>query len=167
MICFVFDAICINDNLSIVLRGIKSILPISYWSWLIIFPFRDSTSRLNPYISDIRRICGGMTVNSEVLYVLFQGWAICYNDIISLVMSLKIVYARKGRFLWRMDFNFTWWKHIVVKQHIVKWFVLDEMEVYLGGRFSKNWRICLLQSSFSISYSSVKSKYGGKLQIPF
>ena len=64
----------------------------------MIVPFRDSISNFNPSISYIRRICGGITVNSGVYSVLFQGWDICANDIISLGMSLKIGDELKGHF---------------------------------------------------------------------
>ena len=72
----------------------------------MIVSFRDLISRLNPYIFEIRVIHGGMSVNSGVSSVLFQGWAIRANEIISLVMSPKIGDARKGHFSWSMAFNF-------------------------------------------------------------
>ena len=45
-------------------------------------------------------------LNSGVYSVLFQGWDICANEIISLGMSLKIGDARKGHFSWIVAFIF-------------------------------------------------------------
>ena len=129
----------------------------------MVVTFRDSISRFIPYIYDIRRVCGGMPVKSGVSFLIFQGWDICANRIIPLGMSL-IGDTRKGNFSWSMDFNLSWWKKIVANQKIFKWFVLADMEVYLGRRVSKKWLICLLLSSFLISHSSVKSKYGGETE---
>ena len=70
--------------------------------------------------------------------MLFQVWAIRANDIISLGMSTKIGDARKGHLSWIMAFNLSLWKQIFAKQHIFNIFVLDDMEVYLGIRVSKN-----------------------------
>ena len=162
MICFVCDSI--ESMIVLVFSSVeeKPFLPISSCSWLMMFPFRDSISRFNPSISYIRIICGGMPVNSGVSFVLFQGWAVRTNNIISLGMSLKIGDVRKWHFLWSMAFNLLWWGKIVAKHHILKWFFLADMEVYLGIHVSNNWLVCLLWSSFSISHNSVKSKYGGE-----
>ena len=68
----------------------KPLLSISSCSWLMIVPFKDFISCLNPYISDIIIIFGGMKLKSGVSSVLFQVCAIRANDIISLGMSIKI-----------------------------------------------------------------------------
>ena len=47
----------------------------------MIYPFRDSISRLNTYISDIIRIFGGIPVKSGLSSVLFQGCTVRDNDI--------------------------------------------------------------------------------------
>ena len=85
----------------------------------------------------MRRICGGMPVNSGVYYVLFQGRYVCANAIIPLGMSLKIGDASKGHFSWSMALHFLLWKKIA-KQHIIKLFVLVDMELYIGRLVSKN-----------------------------
>ena len=118
MICFFRDAIASIIVLVFFSVEENPLLSISYFSWLVIFLFGDSISRFNPSISDIRRIYGGMPVNSGVSSVLFKGWAIHANYIISLGMSLKIGNAHKGHFSWSMDFNFSWWKQIVVNRKI-------------------------------------------------
>ena len=133
----------------------------------MISPFRYLISCFNPSIYNIRRIYVGIPVKSGVFSELFQVWSIRANDIISLIMSMKIGYARKGHFSRSMAFNFSWWKQIVAKQHIFNIFVLDEMEVYLGICISKNWQNFLLKSSYSISHSSVKSKYYGETENSF
>ena len=40
---------------------------------------------------------------------------------------MKIGDARKGYFSLIVDFNLLWWKQIVAKQHIFKWFVLADI----------------------------------------
>ena len=110
VICFVCDAIASIIVLVLWYVEENPLLSISSCSWLIIVPFRDSISCINPSISVIRRIWGGMPVNSGVFSVLFQVWYIHANDIISLGMSLKIRDAPKGHFSWSMAFNLSWWK---------------------------------------------------------
>ena len=108
IICFVCYSI--ESMIVLVFSSLEenSLLPISYCSWLIIVPFRDSISRFNLSISGIRRICRRMPVNSGVSFVLFQGLVICTNNIISLGMSLKIGDATKGYFSWSMVFSLPW-----------------------------------------------------------
>ena len=105
MICFVCDSIALMIVLVLLSVEEKPLLAISYCSQLMIYPFKDSISRFNTFISDIKRICGGVPVNLGVSSLLFQGWDICVNEIILLVMYLRIGYACKGHFLWSMTFN--------------------------------------------------------------
>ena len=154
---------CINDRLDIVTRGIKSSLVH------LIFQSIDGCNlqRLDFTFHSLylwhKKSMWRDASKSGVSFLIFQGWDICASRIIPLGMSL-IGDTRKGNFSWSMDFNLSWWKKIVANQKIFKWFVLADMEVYLGRRVSKKWLICLLLSSFLISHSSVKSKYGGETE---
>ena len=62
--------------------------------------------------------------------MLFQGWAITANNIISLVMCLKIRDAHKGKFV-VMGSKFCEAAHFQI-------IFLAVMEVYLGRYVSKN-----------------------------
>ena len=78
-----------------------------------------------------------MSVNSGVSSVLFQGWGIDSNNIISLGLSMKLEMHTKetSHGAWLLIFL---WRQIILKQHIFRLFLLAEMELYIWRRVSKN-----------------------------